>query len=468
MWPADAPNATEASVWRSVPSVLNVALTAPYQLDGRAATLEDQALGALHGHAEIKHDPNPKFLSDVADFQKGLFSSVGVASVATAIANGETPPNPDPALTPFETQGKALFGGFCANCHGGPTQTRPLPPFADRQNVLISKPLPPPAAGITFLPSPLAPRFWTFRLPNGATQTVPSTDPGKALISGKIADLNQFDVPSLYGISKSAPYFHDNSAATLEQVLTQYIGFFQFLQRIPPPPGLGTPPVLTQPQADAIVAYLRKIEISRPRRRTSGTCRSRTRGPPRARLFSLAMAERSNARVLDPGDGGGPCLRLPSPAGEGRLLALSAFVSPHELIDERCRHDAVAHEGNGPESLQALDRPFETGNLFMENGETPVHGAVQILDALPRFDVVSGQHAGDVLEAKAKLLCPANRDERSIGLLLVDAVSGPVAGHCAEEPGSLIEAKRLDGQAGTLRELADAHPPTAFGLRGWT
>ncbi len=59
--------ATTVDVWRMVPSIENVALTGPdgvnpwprgpnntggYQLDGRVATLQDQALGALLNHAQ--------------------------------------------------------------------------------------------------------------------------------------------------------------------------------------------------------------------------------------------------------------------------------------------------------------------------------------------------------------------------------------------------------------------------------
>ena len=45
----DDPTARSVSLWRSTPTVFNVAVTAPYQLDGRVPTLPLQALGALHG-----------------------------------------------------------------------------------------------------------------------------------------------------------------------------------------------------------------------------------------------------------------------------------------------------------------------------------------------------------------------------------------------------------------------------------
>jgi len=41
----------------------------------------------------------------------------------------------------------------------------------------------------------------------------PSTDPGRAILTESPNDLNFFDIPTRYGISKIAPYFHDNKAA---------------------------------------------------------------------------------------------------------------------------------------------------------------------------------------------------------------------------------------------------------------
>jgi hypothetical protein len=46
------------------------------------------------------------------------------------------------------------------------------------------------------------------------------------------------DVPQLYGISRTAPYFHNNSAATLENVVDHYMAFFTQLRVLTAP---GTP-----------------------------------------------------------------------------------------------------------------------------------------------------------------------------------------------------------------------------------
>jgi cytochrome c peroxidase len=40
--------------------------------------------------------------------------------------------------------------------------------------------------------------------------------------------LNLFDTPSLRGVKHTSPYFHDNSANTLEDVIRHYNLLFQF------------------------------------------------------------------------------------------------------------------------------------------------------------------------------------------------------------------------------------------------
>ena len=77
------------------------------------------------------------------------------------------------------------------------------------------------------------------------------------------------DNTNLRGIGRTAPYFHNNSAATLEQVLDHYVAFFARAARLNPPPNL--PPILSSDglvidrgfiaaeERDALLAYLRKL-----------------------------------------------------------------------------------------------------------------------------------------------------------------------------------------------------------------
>ena len=59
------------------------------------------------------------------------------------------------------------------------------------------------------------------------------------------------------GVTETAPYFHDNSAATLADVVSHYAKFFAIIST---PPG-GGPPALVlskQDQAD-MVAYMKLL-----------------------------------------------------------------------------------------------------------------------------------------------------------------------------------------------------------------
>ncbi|MGN6108511.1 MAG: cytochrome-c peroxidase [Kofleriaceae bacterium] len=64
-----------------------------------------------------------------------------------------------------------------------------------------------------------------------------SADPGRAAVTGDPADFETFDIPQLRGIANTAPYFHDNSAETLVDVVDNYSRF------ILPFPPLGLPPI---------------------------------------------------------------------------------------------------------------------------------------------------------------------------------------------------------------------------------
>jgi len=63
--------------------------------------------------------------------------------------------------------------------------------------------------------------LYTFR--NKATrEIVQTTDPGRALITGKWKDMSLFKGPVLRGLPARAPYFHNGFAATLADVIDFY------------------------------------------------------------------------------------------------------------------------------------------------------------------------------------------------------------------------------------------------------
>lgn len=117
------PEDRQIFVWRSVPSIADTAMTAPYQLDGRVATLEDQAQGAVTGHSEggTVHESD---LDKIAAFERSIFSSDRARAVSEYLADGGDPANaPDVEdeleLTAAEERGREVYDAICVSCHGG-------------------------------------------------------------------------------------------------------------------------------------------------------------------------------------------------------------------------------------------------------------------------------------------------------------------------------------------------------------
>jgi cytochrome c peroxidase len=291
-------NETMADVWRMVPSVNDVALTGPdginpwprdpnrsggYQLDARFSTLQEQASGALRAHADIQRAPAPQLLDDLASFQRLLFSSERVQALADAMRTGVQPlPDADPRLNLLELQGKAVFTRACAQCHGGAGQSTTQAPVVRYHDISSQCPRPVDVATparFNFQPCPARlarnARTYEITLANGTAIRRTTSDPGRALLTGFAAlgppaadDWNKLDTPGLRGIGKTAPYFHNNSADTLEAVVDHYIEFFKRV-RVVAPPGVVLPVLSTdgvnfdralQPgERTALLAYLRKL-----------------------------------------------------------------------------------------------------------------------------------------------------------------------------------------------------------------
>ena len=298
---------TSVDLWRAVPSVLNSAVTGPdatapmwppgaprtpimgqdpngpnrqggYQWDARFTTLQQQARAALMAHAQMTEEPPTDMLDDIAAFEQTLFTSRKVKRLAKAILANATPfPESDPALNELEQRGKIVFDRACAQCHGGtvhPSGSTPetgfTRPIARYHNIQSACPRP---STDNFTPCPPRlernARTYQLVLANGTIQTFTTSDPGRLLLTGQPADLGVMDVPSLHGISQTAPYFHNNSAATLEEVLDHYDSLFARVARLNPPPNL--PPLLSSDglvvdrgvvktdERAALLAYLKKL-----------------------------------------------------------------------------------------------------------------------------------------------------------------------------------------------------------------
>jgi cytochrome c peroxidase len=103
--------------------------------------------------------------------------------------------------------------GTCTTCHDTPNAGNHSVPAPLR----IGTDLPRPLGGLDVSRLPV----YTLRNRlTGAVQT--TTDPGRALITGKWKDVGRFKGPILRGLAARPPYFHNGSAATLEDVIRFY------------------------------------------------------------------------------------------------------------------------------------------------------------------------------------------------------------------------------------------------------
>jgi hypothetical protein len=163
---------------RQTPALFGVAGTAPFGWDGRNATLQDQARGAIVSPLEMHatREPSKRELDAIVEFIKTI---------------AEPPAVPGKDFDPVRAKrGEALFrtprpvidptGEFpsgrpvaCSTCHSGPF-------FTDGQ------------AHRDFIPT-----------------GDPVFDPGRVDANGNILG---FDTPSLLGVRLTAPFFHDGIA----------------------------------------------------------------------------------------------------------------------------------------------------------------------------------------------------------------------------------------------------------------
>ncbi|MFO0758466.1 MAG: cytochrome c peroxidase [Byssovorax sp.] len=272
---ANDPTATSVVVRRGIPTTLNTpALDPVLMYDGRAPDLEAQALGAIHDHAQSAVEPTEDQLAMIAEHQKtkDFFTSTAIRDF---FLDGEVPALPE-GTTASEKRGRAFFEdfpissqlnqdsprkGLCAICHSGPMLNEsngfnplPVPPFhvpkgTRFQSVLVSE--------LNHANNPLY--DFLVHNPDGSTTLVQSPDPGISLINGNFVgfpfgQFSNFKIPPLWGIKRTAPYFHDSSRKTLEDVMDHYTTFFAIATDTNID---GDPPlVLTAQDRADVVAFL--------------------------------------------------------------------------------------------------------------------------------------------------------------------------------------------------------------------
>ncbi len=188
---------------RNSPTVINSAYYKLQFWDGRAKTLEEQALGPIQNPVEMKmtlDDVLPK-LNKIAgykeQFQKVFGTDVTEIGIAKAIAafertvlSGDAPydkfkAGDKTALSEAAQRGMKLFFGKanCSACHSGPN-------FSDSAFHNIG---------------------------------LDSADEGRFVISKMCGDKGAMKTPTLREIARTAPYMHNGSLKTLEEVVAHYV-----------------------------------------------------------------------------------------------------------------------------------------------------------------------------------------------------------------------------------------------------
>jgi cytochrome c peroxidase len=193
---------------RSAPTIINSAYNAFHFWDGRAGSLEEQALGPVQNPIEMamKIEDCEERLNEVAGYRRQFKEVFGtekvtrdgiakaIAAYERTILSGDAPfdrskAGDESALSESAQRGMKLFFGKaqCSACHVGPN-------FTDNafHNV-------------------------------GVGMDKDEPDLGRYEQTGLEGDRGSFKTPTLREIARTAPYMHDGSLATLEDVIEHYL-----------------------------------------------------------------------------------------------------------------------------------------------------------------------------------------------------------------------------------------------------
>ncbi|MCK5831439.1 MAG: c-type cytochrome [Methylococcales bacterium] len=226
---------------RNAPTVVNSAFYKTYFLDGREPSLEAQSLGPFlnpveHGLEDFKKILNIiRLSSDYPQMFKKVFDvsveQITIGHVAKAIASfertliaGNSPfdqyyfGRDHTKLTESAARGMRLFRrkGNCANCHEISFDNAL---FMDNRFYNIG-------IGFNLLKLKLDEMILSFR--NGKTVEELDVSPeqhselGRFNVTHILSDIGKFKTPTLRNISLTAPYMHDGSMDTLEEIVEYY------------------------------------------------------------------------------------------------------------------------------------------------------------------------------------------------------------------------------------------------------
>ncbi len=231
---------------RNTPSVMNMASREHFFYDGRAATLEEQAIGPIENPVEmnLKIDEAIKRLNE-SEIYQSLFKKIyleepTVENLTNALADfqrslesdGTAPhdewindENPN-GLSLSQQRGREIFldKGKCFDCHFGPDFTGD-----EFRNI-------------------------------GTYDEKEYKDRGRFDVTKDSSDLGKFKTPGLRNVALTAPYMHDGSLETLEEVVEFYSDLYMFVQE---PINIDTlmvePLKLTYQEKEDLVNFLHSL-----------------------------------------------------------------------------------------------------------------------------------------------------------------------------------------------------------------
>ena len=280
-----SPTSGIVSIYRRPLPSTNLGFLSAIMWDGREPNLFSQSVDATLGHAQANASPSTAQQQQIVNFENGVFTAQILDNAAKNLdADGATggpvtlqgqlagffigindPLGQNPTGTPFTpnvfnlfqawsnlsgggvnkdrgsvARGETLFNttqinitgvgglndvlgvqsisGFCGTCHDTPNVGNHSVKAPLNIGIANAGPNSPPALDISGLP------VFMLSCTSGPLtgQSFIVTDPGRALISGKCADIGKVKGPILRGLAARAPYFHNGSAATLLDVVEFY------------------------------------------------------------------------------------------------------------------------------------------------------------------------------------------------------------------------------------------------------
>jgi cytochrome c peroxidase len=232
-----------AKLGRHTPTILNAAWIEPLFWDGRAATLEEQAKGPLQAPAEMNmpHGDVVRVVSSIPGYGPKFARAfanepISIDTIAKAIAayertvvSGKAPfdhwiEGDEGAIPDAAKRGFVVYNttARCASCHGG----------------------------------------WRMTDDGFHDIGLPGDDLGRGKIAPGLAILERaFKTPTLRNITERAPFMHDGSIRTLEEVVEHYD--HGFVQRASLSPEMK-PLKLSAREKSDLVAFLKTLTSRDP------------------------------------------------------------------------------------------------------------------------------------------------------------------------------------------------------------